>query len=166
MHPFPIGDSLTVTLTSQQTVASLVVGGFEMAPNSSAHVSQRLGDASLRVRLATAAGAYTALQTAHTASITPIEPPPAGELAAARITLGGTGSVAESLILERHYAAAADKQHGGLRNSRIVMYERQLLLGMCVPCNNDGICLHIAKDNSNSQNARGNMMYIRVCSTL
>ena len=86
LPPFAL-PNLTVTLNEQQTVQSVIVGGFEMAPNSSAHVSQRLGDVSLRVRKAAGDGSYAALTTSQGASVAPIVPPPAGQLAAATIAL-------------------------------------------------------------------------------
>ena len=107
LPPFAL-PNLTVTLNEQQTVQSVIVGGFEMAPNSSAHVSQRLGDVSLRVRKAAGDGSYAALTTSQGASVAPIVPPPAGQLAAATIALSD-----KTLALTRHYAAAADGQ--GLR---------------------------------------------------
>ncbi len=101
--PFVLaGANLTLTLNAEQTVQSIVVGGFEMAPNSSAHVPARLGDVSLRVR-PTGTGAYVSLSTSQGASVMPITPLPAGELAAANIALPD-----KTLSLERHYAAAAD----------------------------------------------------------
>lgn len=98
--PFAFGN-LTVTLNSEQTVQSIIVGGFEMAPNSSANVPQRLGDVSLRVRPVGTSG-YATLSTNHL-KVTPITPLPPGELAAASIALSD-----KTLGLERHYAAAAD----------------------------------------------------------
>ena len=84
--PFVLASAnLTLTLNAEQTVQSIVVGGFEMAPNSSAHVPARLGDVSLRVRPSTRTGAYVSVSTSQGASVTPITPLPVGELAAAKI---------------------------------------------------------------------------------
>lgn len=102
--PFVLASAnLTLTLNAEQTVQSIVVGGFEMAPNSSAHVPARLGDVSLRVRPSHSTGAYVSVSTSQGASVTPITPLPVGELAAAKIALSD-----KTLSLERHYAAAAD----------------------------------------------------------
>lgn len=91
-----------VGLTETQTVASLTLDGFEFAPNSSSHVSQRLGDVTLRIRSDSAAE-YITLRSVD-ATVTPISPLPAGENAAASIALKG----APSLTLERHFAAAGE----------------------------------------------------------
>lgn len=100
--PFAVG-RLEVTLNTEQTVHSIVVGGFEMAPNASAHVPARLGDVSLRVRPSASRTPYSLLATSQAATVTPIVPLPAGELAAASIALSD-----KTLQLERHYAAATD----------------------------------------------------------
>ena len=67
----------------------------------------RLGDVSLRVRPA-AGGVWAGDIHSQGAAVAPIVPLPAGELAAATITLSD-----KTLTLERHYAAAAGGQ--GLR---------------------------------------------------
>jgi hypothetical protein len=101
---------MELALTQSQAVQSLVVGGFEMVPNST-HVRSRLGDVALRV--STGGAAVVSLTTAGDSpgAATPIVPLAGGELAAATLKLGGGNS--SGLTLERHYAAAADKQ--GLR---------------------------------------------------
>ena len=109
---------MELALTPSQAVQSLVVGDFEMVPNST-HVRSRLGDVALRVSPGGAAGgqvmSLTTADPSHNPkgppSATPIVPLPAGELAAATVQLFGGNNY--SLTLERHYAAAADKQ--GLR---------------------------------------------------
>ena len=113
--PFAL-PGMELALTQSQAVQSLVVGDFEMVPNST-HVRSRLGDVALRVSLGGAAGgqvmSLTTADPSHNPkgppSATPIVPLPAGELAAATVKLGGGNST--GLTLERHYVAAADK-HG------------------------------------------------------
>ena len=103
---------MEIALTPSQAVARLVVGGFEMVPNGT-HNRPGLGDVMFRIGPGGAAGGQlVTLKTADDPeAATPIVPLPAGELAAATVKLSG-GNPA-GLTLERHYAAAADKQ--GLR---------------------------------------------------
>jgi hypothetical protein len=113
--PLPPGMNIELALTPSQAVASLVVGGFQMVPNTTSG-RPRLGDVLLRVGTPAGGGATTTLKSADDPEgATPIVPLPEGELAASTVKLTG-GSVPAGLTLERHYAVGkAGDGHEGLR---------------------------------------------------
>lgn len=111
----------TLNLTSAQTIGSFNVSGFNYAPPAQFN-HRRVGDITLRARQVGAA-TYSTLMTPSAQggsktnpSITPVVPPPAGELAAAHLVLQGSdAALAAQLGLTRHWSTVPDAEGGGIR---------------------------------------------------
>jgi hypothetical protein len=125
---FSVG-GMSLNLTAAQTVGSLTVAAPDLASSrfdmAYSHGSFALGDVSLRARLAPASSGtgtpYITLTTSRAPDVAPIDPPPQGELAAAHVPLRASSANSAAglgLLLERHYATAAD---GGSLSLRFVL---------------------------------------------